>query len=101
MIYGGEQGKNPINLFAWDMQHCSVHELMVLQSQIMGFIVLSAVVSQFYLGYLSMGMGLVEIHNIIFLQISKVSERKCNVEKQGKVGCFFTDTIHSNLKTTK
>lgn len=30
-----------------------------------------------------------------------MSERKCNVEKQVKVGCFFTDTIHSNLKTTK
>lgn len=28
-----------------------------------------------------------------------MSERKCNVEKQVKVGCFFT--IHSNLKTTK
>lgn len=37
MIYGVEQGKNCINLFAWDMQQCSVPELTVLQSQIMGF----------------------------------------------------------------
>lgn len=32
---------------------------------------------------------------------SKVSEKKCDVKKQVKVGCFFTDTIHSNLTTSK
>ena len=32
---------------------------------------------------------------------SKMSKSKYNVEKQVKVGCFFTDTTHSNLKTTK
>lgn len=32
---------------------------------------------------------------------SQISEKKCDVEKQMKVGCSFTDTIHSNLKTSK
>lgn len=32
---------------------------------------------------------------------SQISDKKCDVEKQMKVGCFFTDTIHSNLKTSK
>lgn len=36
MIYEGEQGKNCLNLFAWDIQLCLEHELMVLQSQIRG-----------------------------------------------------------------
>lgn len=32
---------------------------------------------------------------------SQISEKKCDEEKQMKVGCFFIDTIHSNLKTSK
>lgn len=30
-----------------------------------------------------------------------MSKKKCDVEKQVKVGCFFTGTIHSDLKTTR
>lgn len=32
---------------------------------------------------------------------SQINEKKCDVEKQMKVGCFFTDMIHSNLKTSR
>lgn len=31
---------------------------------------------------------------------SKITEKKCDVEKQVKVGCFSVDN-HSNLKTSK
>lgn len=31
----------------------------------------------------------------------KMSKRKYDIKKQVKVGCFFTGTIHSDLKTTR
>lgn len=32
---------------------------------------------------------------------SQINEKKCDEKKQIKVGCFFIDTIHSNLKPPK